>query len=185
MIRFITIDPTVERYLPLVADAVSADLAPYRNHIYRVLSYACHFLGENPRGQEHIAFALVFHDIGLWTDRELAYLEPSEAVAERARAKHAPHLNVSLVANIIHWHHKALPFRGDDALIVNAARKADWIDVTKGWISSGISRKEVAAVRAAIPSLGFHEVLMRLAKDLRHGNRLSGLWRILSHVYKI
>lgn len=25
--------------------------------------------------------AFVYHDIGLWTDRESAYLEPSEAVA--------------------------------------------------------------------------------------------------------
>ena len=68
MITPVVTDPTVECFLPFVADAVGQDLAPYRNHVYRVFSYALHLLGENPRGREHIAFALVFHDVGMWTD---------------------------------------------------------------------------------------------------------------------
>ncbi|QDH33694.1 phosphohydrolase [Porphyrobacter sp. YT40] len=185
MVRPILSEPTVERYLPMVAEAVGPDFAAYRNHIYRVLSYALHFLGDDPRGREHIGFALVFHDVGMWADRELAYLEPSETVAERVREQHAPHLDATLVANIIHWHHKLLPFKGPDAAIVNAARKADWIDASMGTVRNGVARKDVAAIEAAIPVLGFPQILMRLAKDLRHGNRLAGLWRVLSHVYKI
>ncbi|GAO56783.1 phosphohydrolase [Novosphingobium sp. ERN07] len=178
-------DPTVERFLPFIAEALGADFAAYRNHIYRVLSYAAHFLGDDPRGRKHIAFALVFHDVGMWTDHELAYLEPSEAAAERVRAQHAPHLDPTLVANIIHWHHKLLSFAGPDAEIVNAARKADWIDASMGMVRHGVPRKQVAAIEEAIPVLGFPEVLMRLAKDLRHGNRVAGLWRVLSRVYRI
>jgi hypothetical protein len=185
MIRPILTEPTVERYLPMVAEAVGPDFAAYRNHIYRVLSYALHFLGDDSRGREHIGFALVFHDVGMWTDRELAYLEPSEVVAERVRAQHATHLNPRLVANIIHWHHKLLSFAGPDAEIVNAARKADWIDASMGMVRHGVSRREVTAIEAAIPVLGFPQILMRLAKELRHGNRLAGLWRVLSRVYKI
>ena len=108
MIEPIVSDPTVERYLPQIADSVGTDFAAYRNHIYRVLSYAAHFLGDNPRGREHIAFALVFHDVGMWTDHELAYLKPPEAVAERVRKQHAPHLDGTLIANIIHWHTRCL-----------------------------------------------------------------------------
>ncbi|MFM8749318.1 hypothetical protein [Rhabdaerophilum sp.] len=185
MIEPIVSDPAVERYLPQIADAVGTDFAAYRNHIYRVLSYAVHFLGDDPRGREHIAFALVFHDVGMWTDHELAYLEPSEAVAERVRAQHAPHLDAALIANIIHWHHKLFAFAGPDAKIVNAARKADWIDASLGIVRHGVARKQVAAIEEAIPVLGFPEVLMRLAKDLRHGNWVAGLWRVLSRVYKI
>lgn len=185
MVQPILSDPTVERYLPLIAEAAGPDFAAYRNHIYRVLSYASHFLGDNPKGREHIAFALVFHDIGMWTDHELAYLEPSEAAAERIRSQHAPHLDPTLVANIIHWHHKLLSFAGSDADIVNAARKADWIDASMGMVRHGVSRREVAAIEAAIPVLDFPKTLMRLAKELRHGNRLAGLWRVLSRVYKV
>jgi hypothetical protein len=185
MIQPITHDPTVERFLPLIAEAVGPDLPSYRNHIYRVLSYAQHFLGDDPRGREHIAFALVFHDVGMWTEHELAYLEPSEALAERVRLEQAPHLDGRLVANIIHWHHKLGPFRGDDAHIVNAARQADWIDASLGWVRSGVSKREIALVEKAIPVLGFPDVLMRLAKELGHGNRFAGLWRVLTHVYKL
>ena len=185
MIQPIHNDKTVELFLPHIADAVGSDLPAYRNHIYRVLSYAQHFLGDDPRGREHIAFGLVFHDVGMWTDHELAYLEPSEAVAERVRREHAPHLDGRLVANIIHWHHKLRPFSGVDAHVVNAARKADWIDASQGWVRSGVSKDDIAKIEKAIPVLGFPDILMRLAKDLRHGNRLAGLWRVISHVYKL
>ncbi len=140
---------------------------------------------ERTRGREHIAFALVFHDVGMWTDQELAYLEPSEAVAEEVRAKHAPHLDAGLVSNIIHWHHKLLPFSGPDAAVVNAARKADWIDASMGVVRHGVPRRDVKARESAIPVLGFPNVLMRLAKDLRNGNQMAGVWRVLSHVYKL
>ena len=185
MVKPIVCDPTVERFLPHIAAEVGPDFTAYRNHIYRVLSYATHFLGDEPREREHIAFALVFHDVGIWTDHELAYLEPSEAAAERVRAQHAPHLDPTLVANIIHWHHKLLSFAGPDAHIVNAARKADWIDASMGMVRHGVTRKQVAAIEKAIPVLGFPEILMRLAKDLRHGNRFAGLWRVLILVYKV
>jgi hypothetical protein len=185
MIQPITTDPTVERFLPLVADVLGADLPAYRHHIYRVMSYARHFLGENQRGQDHIAFALVFHDIGMWTEGELAYLTPSEQRAEQVRAAQAPHLDAALIAKIIHWHHKLLPYRGTDADIINAARKADWIDASQGLIRHGLPRASIRAVEAAIPVLGFHSVLMRLAKELGQGSRLAGLWRVLSHVYKL
>lgn len=121
----------------------------------------------------------------MWTDHELAYLEPSESVAERVRKQDAPHLDSTLIANIIHWHHKMFAFAGPDADIVNAAHKADWIDASMGMVWQGVSRKDVAAMEQTIPVLSFPGVLMRLAKDLRHGNRLAGLWRVVTRVYNI
>jgi hypothetical protein len=40
-----------------------------------------HFLENAEEYERIVEAAFVYHDIGLWTDRELAYLEPSEAVA--------------------------------------------------------------------------------------------------------
>lgn len=48
-----------------------------------------------------------------------------------------------------------------------------------------VTRKQADAIEEAIPVLGFPEVLMRLSKDLRHGNRFAGLWRVLTRVYKV
>lgn len=53
----------------------------YRNHIYRTITYAMHFLENAEEYERIVEAAFVYHDIGLWTDRKLAYLEPSEAVA--------------------------------------------------------------------------------------------------------
>lgn len=184
-IAIVTEDETIERFLPIVSDVVGADLPAYRNHLYRVLTYALHFEGPGSTAREAIAFALVFHDIGLWSDGALAYLEPSERVAEVARRGHAAHLDRQLIRDIIHWHHKLTRFRGPNAATVNAVRKADWIDASGGAVRHGISRAQIAAVTAAIPVLGFPDVLMRLAGDLNHGRKISGLLRVLRHVYKL
>jgi hypothetical protein len=40
-----------------------------------------HFLGYAEEHERLVETAFVYHDIGPWTDHELAYLEPSEAVA--------------------------------------------------------------------------------------------------------
>jgi len=177
-------DETVERFIGLVARDVGTDLPAYRNHIYRVLTYALHFREDDPRGREHIAFALVFHDVGMWTNKDLAYLEPSEVAAERVRPRDMPHLNADLIHDIIHWHHKLTRFSGPDAAIVNAARKADWIDASLGIVRHGVSKEQIARVTSAIPVLGFPDILMRLASDLNGGHKLGGLWRVLTQVYK-
>ncbi|PIB93390.1 hypothetical protein [Caulobacter sp. FWC2] len=112
-----------------------------------MLTYAMHFLGGDARWREVVAFALAYHDVGLWTDGKLAYLEPSEAQAEQARQARAPHLDACLVCNLIHWHHKVTPFRGADAEVVNAVRKADWVDASGGRVTKGLSRRDILTVR--------------------------------------
>ena len=177
-------DDVVERELATLAEAIGSDLPAYRNHIYRVLTYAMHFLNGEKKWQESIAFALVYHDVGMWTAGELAYLEPSEAMAERARRHNAPNLDSQLIHDAIHWHHKVTAFTGPNAEVVNAVRKADWIDATEGRVHKGLSARQIDQVEKAIPTLGFSQTLMRLAADLNHGNKLGGLWRVMTHVYK-
>lgn len=183
-IAIIDHDEIVERELARLREAVGADFDGYRNHIYRVLTYAMHFLGGEARWREPVAFALAYHDAGLWTDAKLAYLEPSEARAETARQAHAPHLDARLVRDLIHWHHKVTPFRGPDAEVVNAVRKADWIDASGGRLGKGVSRREIVTVMTAIPPLGFYETLVRLPGELNAGRTLGGLGQMLTHVFK-
>jgi hypothetical protein len=178
-------DMVVEAELARLADAIGGDLPAYRNHIYRVLTYAMHFMHGEERWRRPFAFALAYHDAGMWTDRNLAYLDPSIAAAEAARRDHAADLPARLIRDLILWHHKLTPYRGPEAAAVNALRKADWIDASQGMVTKGIARADIARVNAALPALGFPEMLMRLASDLNHGNRTGGLLRVLHRVYKV
>jgi hypothetical protein len=56
---------------------IGRDFSGYRNHVYRTITYAMHFLGNAKEHERLVEAAFAHHDIGLWTDQELAYLEPS------------------------------------------------------------------------------------------------------------
>lgn len=178
-------DAVVESELARLAPRIGADLPGYRNHIYRVLTYAMHFMGGEMRWRRPFGFALAYHDAGMWTHRELAYLEPSADLAEAARREHAPDLDPALIRDLIVWHHKATPFRGPNAEAVNALRKADWVDASQGMLRKGLTRAQIAAATAALPTHGFADTLMRLAGDLNRGNRMGGLLRVLHRVYRL
>ena len=93
-----------------------------------------HFLDNDPSVERVVETAFVYHDIGLWTDKELAYLEPSEAVALADNARHGWGFDPDLLYGIIHWHHKVFPYQGPHARVIEACRRADWIDASLGWL---------------------------------------------------
>ncbi len=124
-----------------------------------------HFLGNSPEHEPMVETTFVYHDIGLWTDHELAYLEPSEAVAMADNEKYGWGLDAETLRGAIHWHHKIFHYQGPHQKVIEASRKADWIDATKGMVRKGMSKSNIAKVEAAFPTLGFHDALMRLAKE--------------------
>ncbi len=79
--------PRVEELLAPYTAQIGDDLPGYRNHVYRTVTYAMHFLG-NSELEQLVETAFVYHDIALWTDRALAYLEPSEEIALADNAKY-------------------------------------------------------------------------------------------------
>lgn len=173
------VEELFERYRGVIGD----DYAGYRNHVYRTVTYAMHFLAGDSDAEKAVETAMVYHDIGLWTDRELAYLEPSEAVALADNDKYGWRIEPELLRGIIHWHHKVFRYRGPHERVIEACRKADWIDASKGWLRKGMSRADVAAVEAAFPNCGFHETLLRLAKDYG-GSTLVGGVRVTRGIVK-
>ena len=157
--------PHVEALFAPYAEMIGRDFLGYRNHVYRTVTYAMHFLNQDASYERLVETAMVYHDIGLWSDHALAYLEPSEALAVADNEKHDWGLDPEALTAIIHWHHKVFPYRGRDETVVEACRKADWVDASLGWCRKGLSRQTVAAVEAAFPNHGFHQSLVRLAKD--------------------
>ena len=56
----------------------------------------------------------------------------------------------------------ASPVVDDPTLLVESFRRADWVDVSRGVRSFGLSRRLLREIFAAWPNAGFHGVLLRL-----------------------
>jgi hypothetical protein len=154
-----------------------ADYVKYRNHCLRVLSFAKHFLPTSvyevyPNAMNIIAMALAYHDVALWTDRKLNYLEHSvmrmEVDVGKDRIFTTDH--VSIAREIILYHHKFTSFHSSNnaaEAMVNAVRKADWADATMGVIPFGLPTDLLELAYIKVPSYGFHAMLAGM------GSRLS------------
>lgn len=167
--------PKVDALLARYADVIGDDFPAYRNHVYRTVTYAMHFLGNNPDSEQLVETAFVYHDLGLWTDHELAYLEPSEELALADNQKYEWGLDPDTLRGAIHWHHKVTEYKGRHQEVIEACRKADWVDASMGLVRKGLSRATIKKVEAAFPNLGFHATLLRLAKDLGGSTLVGGV----------
>lgn len=174
-IRIFTQRARVEELFEPYREVIGEDYPAYRNHVYRTITYAMHFLGYQAEHEQLVETAFVYHDIGLWTDHELAYLEPSEELAIADNEKHGWGLDPDALRGAIHWHHKIFRYRGPHQEVIEACRKADWIDASKGLLRKGLPRSEVRRVEEAFPNLGFHNALVRLAGDYGGSTIVGGL----------
>jgi hypothetical protein len=185
--------PLLDAVLNMHKSEIGQDYESYRNHCLRVLSFAVFHLGGKKNLQsgdlDVLAIALAYHDIALWTDGTLNYLEPSVGVMEREMnhrilsieaeeelqtfsSDFLSETDVATVREIILQHHKFrewIPDEGDpaDARLVNAVRKGDWADATVGIIRYGLPASYLQAAYTTIPEAGFHMVLAGM------GSRLS------------
>lgn len=161
--------PALDAILAGHSTAIGADLPPYRNHAYRVANLCAALMPPGGDMHERIAIAAAFHDLGIWTDNTFDYLEPSVRLAEAwltaaGRDRWAPEIVAA-----IRQHHKLTACRGEESLLVEAFRRADWIDVTAGVLRFGIPRRFIRDLYARWPDAGFHRLLVRL--ELRHLRR--------------
>jgi hypothetical protein len=145
------------------AEVLGRDLTAYRNHAYRVFNLCRGFvLAPDTTTNERIAVAAYFHDVGIWTDDTFDYLAPSaaRALAWLARTSRDPWSGE--VSRMIAEHHKITAYIATDGELVEAFRRADWIDVMLGTRRFGLERSFVSEVRAAFPNAGFHRRLLDL-----------------------
>lgn len=167
--------PLVEELFSRYQNVIGKDFSGYRNHVYRTITYAMHFLEYDSRYEPLVETAFVYHDIALWTNRELAYLEPSEAIALEDNEKYGWGLDAEALRGAIHWHHKLFPYKGPHEEVIEACRKADWIDASKGIIRKGLGKATIKQVEAAFPNSGFHNTLLRLTKDYGGSMLVGGI----------
>lgn len=182
-------DAELDDELFSLASKIGADFSAYRNHCLRVLTFTKYFLPDEvlkeiPEALELASVALAYHDVALWTDKKLAYLDPSVDQMEKALegGKYSKN-QLAIMKDIILQHHKITSFESNrgkaaDAL-VNAVRMADWADATMGIVRFGLPASLLEAAYDKIPEAGFHMILLGLGPRLSPGN-LMGQLDILS-----
>ena len=79
------------------------------------------------------------------------------------------------IEGMIADHHKITPSTADPDSLIEAFRRADWIDVTRGLRRFGIPRPFVARLFATWPSAGFHWRLVTLTLDRFRSHPLTPL----------
>lgn len=162
--------PTVEAVLARHAAVLGDDAVGYRHHVYRVVNLCVAFAARQSVSLEQIEIAGVFHDLGIWTADTFDYLEPSVALAAAHLERAGFHAQVTEVSAMIRAHHKVTPYRGLGAGIVDAFRRADWVDVSRGVLTFGLPRTRIRQIRRRWPDAGFHRRLLHLAaaRAVRH-----------------
>jgi len=165
--------PTIDDVLSDHATALRGDFVAYRNHVYRIVNLCVAIAGR--RELEKIAVAAVFHDLGIWTSGTFDYIAPSIALARDYVVARAREDWTAEIEGMIANHHKITPSAADRDSLIEAFRRADWIDVTRGVRGFGMPRPFVARLFATWPSAGFHWRLVTLTLDRFRSHPLTPL----------
>ena len=167
--------PIVDEVLDIHASELGPDRTAYRNHVYRVANLSVAIAGDAVFDPKKIAIAAVFHDLGIWTNKTVDYIAPSVALARKYLATRGMADWIPEIEAMIADHHKVTSSRTNSHSLVEAFRRADWIDVTFGLRRFGLPRPFIAAVSAAWPDAGFHRRLAELTIDRWRKHPLSPL----------
>lgn len=159
----------IETLLLSFQPVMGKDYEKYRNHVYRVF-LNCVLIDPDRQHQEKYAIVAVFHDIGIWTDHTIDYLDPSIAQLNQYFNTTGKQEWIEECSCMIHWHHKTSSYSGPYAQTVETFRKADWIDVSLGLITYGYDKHRISEHRRMLPNRGFHWFLVKkIARNLfRH-----------------
>jgi hypothetical protein len=167
--RIPTIDDVLNDYAPALRD----DFAGYRHHVYRVVNLCVAMAGRSEL--EKIAIAAVFHDLGIWANGTFDYIVPSIALAHDYLVAHAREDWTAEVEQMIEDHHKITSSAAGPDSLIEAFRRADWIDVTRGLRGFGIPRSFLTRLFATWPDAGFHWRLFTLTLDRFRSHPLTPL----------
>jgi hypothetical protein len=152
----------LDELLEAHAAVLGRDFTAYRNHTYRVVNLCVAQSSTDPEQVKKMAIAAAFHDMGIWTDGTFDYLPRSVRLAtnylvQSSRAEWTPEISAMILE-----HHKISRYRGDPNWLVEPFRRSDWVDVTYGLITFGLSRSILRDILSAWPSAGFHTKLVHL-----------------------
>jgi hypothetical protein len=150
------IEELFRKFKPLLEN----DHNKYKNHVYRVF-LNCLLIDDCKENEEKYAIASVFHDIGIWTNHTIDYLNPSMQQASAYLTKIDQHDWIDEINLMIDSHHKISRYKGRFDKTVETFRKADWIDVTLGVMTFNVDKKKISENMRLLPNNGFHVFLIK------------------------
>lgn len=163
MRRLITELPELDGLFDQYAERFGRDQTPYRNHVYRVINLVAAqrpLSGDELRKVELAGF---FHDAGIWLAGTFDYLAPSSRLACHYLTEHGLEAWREEIHAMILDHHKITSTRQGRQSLVEAFRRADWIDVSLGLMRFGVPRERLREINRRFPNAGFHALLGSLA----------------------
>ncbi len=157
------------------ATAIGKDYDAYRHHVCRVAVFCRAIAPTVPNADEKIAIAATYHDIGIWTHGTFDYLAPSiddccVYLAATGRSDWTPE-----ISTMIREHHKLTSWHSHADWLVEPFRKADLIDLSRGFVAFGLPRALRSAVFSEWPGLGFRRRLVQLTLQRLRRHPLSPL----------
>jgi hypothetical protein len=157
--------PQLDALLRRYSTELGKDFTAYRNHVYRDVNLCIALSSGGPEETDKIVLAAVYHDLGIWTDKTFDYLSPSAELAKAHLRRTGRSEWSSEIEEMILEHHKITSYRGHLSPLIEAFRRADWIDVSRGLRTFGLPRSFVRDVFATWPDAGFHKRLAQMELD--------------------
>lgn len=151
------IDCILSEWKPVIGE----DYAGYRNHVVRMATFCLMLRSCSAEEQEKIEIAACFHDIGLWTENTLDYLEPSVPPALEYLEGRGLSGWSEEISQMILMHHKIRRIVGGASALIELFRQADLVDVSLGIIRFGLPANSVKQIKIDFPNVGFHRMLLK------------------------
>ncbi len=149
----------VDEVLEAWQSALGDDFIAYKNHCYRVLNFYAALIAKTPMNMDKGAIAIAFHDLGIWSHQTFDYLAPSEQLAREYLLNDGNTAWTDEIVAMINNHHKIRAYHGNP--LVEAMRKADWLDVSLGLVHFGLDKSLIQFVQETFPNNGFHQLLAK------------------------
>ncbi|WP_131822864.1 hypothetical protein [Mycobacteroides chelonae] len=186
------IDEIIDEHRTARPPTLHDDWPGYRNHAQRVFVFGSALLERwhvtDARAHEKLAIAAAFHDIHVFETLDYLQLNNDSLfrwLYDRDQERWFPE-----IATAMSLHHQIRAYRGNHAWLVEAIRKADWVEVTMGRIRHGIPRSIIQEAHQQLPTNQFAKASgRRIALNaVTHPTNPFPFWRshkALSHIARV
>lgn len=178
----ITTSEQIENWLGVYSRKLTWDFEPYRHHVYRQVNLSLYFLKDNQLYRPEIEFCAVHHDLGLWLDEGDDIVMSSLQKALQQNEDHALGFDRTLIKDILFYHTKLFAFNGENAPIVNAFRKAHWVELSKGTLKRGLDPAFLQSLHTTWPLRDVPEFKTKRFQKLSQKDPMNAVLKALKLV---
>jgi len=131
----------------------------YHNHVYRMVHYCFALRDCSEEERQKIIIAAAFHDIGIWIEKTIDYIEPSIVPALAYLQANKQGTWSEEISLMISEHHKIRAVKESSYPLVELFRQGDLVDFSWGMVRFGVDKSLIAELKAEFPNAGFHKGL--------------------------